>query len=855
MASGSGLNFRLYARLSAAVTALALLLVLWPIAQCAISTLGSAELPDSVDSQAEATVAVVGADDGFFVRLGRGVSECKTRYPVAGAPLWQIAATGGGLVLFVLLTVLGNIDKKRAVRLQTQKQRQARKQLRKEHSSRPTSTSGYHLIPTPLSDSHQIPIRRDGSGLENILDESDDPLAALDRAIATRSDGPDDSLFPPSMAAGSSSAAPSPMGSSHAPAGAGSPPPVGMDDAEISLTNLPSIEDLASSDEVGAVGDVSGWSPTFNPDRSFAAPAPEPPLAPPQVDDSARVDTDVSAQFPPMMGIEDTAPSVPRSSLSAAQAGSEPVLAGAEFIAPVYVGNDITVQIQGTALAAASDLLEIGLTLEASDGRLAPVWSMARTLATAGSFSEVPTGVRLHIPWRSFGGVLLENAREEGVSISQLHLSLTLEARTMRVTSPVRDSFVAQVTAPDGTPSEPRTVLLTSASGRSVRGWVGAESPGRLEVTDVEPGTCTIEFDDGTLFSLPGEPPSRSVHMSTAGAAFASPTDGPPPSAAHSLSAVNPAIVYVSARTESDPDGTRNRPFNLLANAIEHVAARRLAGDRRFDAAEIRVDPTAQLPSARPGLLHSRGQSQWLLWWRGEPADQNDEWMSDDHLTRLRDQNTDASELGFYEELSLEGVTDLRIVNSAYADLRDRIARSPGFETVLAAEYGDIPLVHLGAPLGGTTRGMRLELKGCQRVLIEGVHVLGCAGQSGLVIRECSAITIRRCWINLFSSGATASGGVFGVGRGIQIDHSGGSDAHEAIRIERCDIGWNHAARRAVPIRGAGVALYNSNAELIRCYVHHNRATQAPADLVAQGESSVRGEACIRDDNRVLSTS
>jgi hypothetical protein len=90
------------------------------------------------------------------------------------------------------------------------------------------------------------------------------------------------------------------------------------------------------------------------------------------------------------------------------------------------------------------------------------------------------------------------------------------------------------------------------------------------------------------------------------------------------------------------------------------------------------------------------------------------------------------------------------------------------------------------------------------------------------------------------------------VGRGIQIDYSGGASEHEAIRVEHCDIGWNHAARRAVPIRGAGVALYNSNAELIRCYVHHNRATQEPADLVAQGESSVRGEACIRDDNRVV---
>ena len=851
MASGSGLNFRLYARLSVALTGLALALILWPIGQCAIGTLGSAELPDAVGMQVDATVAVVGADDGLFIRLGRGVSECRTRYPVTGAPLWQIGGVGLGFVFFLLFTVIGRIDKTRAVRLQTQKQRQARKQLRREHSSRPTSTSGYHRVPTPLSGAHQIPSRREGSGLGNVLDETDDPLAALDRAIASKAEPAALSDFPAPMTPMA------PMGSSRAresdPLGIGAPPPVGPSDAENSLTNLPSLEDLATV-QTDSGDDLGGWSPTAELEEDPTLPlGPEPPLAAPDVDGFVRADTDASAPFPPMMGIEDTAPAIQQSSLPAFGAIGEPTLSGAEFVAPVYVGNDIALEIHGTALAAAAQSLEIGLTLEASDGRRAPVWSMARTLATAGSYTETPAGVRLHIPWRSFGGVLLENAREEGISISLLHVSLTLDPRTMRVASPVRDSFVAQVTRPDGAPSEPRTVLLTSASGRAVRGWIGAESPGRLNVSDIEPGTCTIEFDDGTLFSLPGEEPSRSVDLSTAGAGFASPTEGPPPSAAYSLSAINPAVIYVSARAESDPDGTRQRPFNLLGDAVAHVAGRRAAGDRRFDATEIRVDPTAQLPSSRPGLVHASGQSQWLRWWRGEPADQNFDWVRNDQLTRLRKENADGGGLGFSEELTLEGVNDLRIVNSAYAELRDRIARSPGFETRLAAEYGDIPLVLLSPPEGGTTRGVRLEMKDCHRVLIEGVHILGCAGQSGVVVRDSTGITIRRCWVNLFSSGATASGGVFGVGRGIQIDHSGGSNVHEAVRVEHCDIGWNHAARRAVPIRGAGVALYNSNVELIRCYVHHNRATQEPAGLVARGESKVRGEACVRDDNRVLS--
>lgn len=829
MTSGSGLNFRLGARASAAVTAVAVLLLLLPIGKCTLSTLGGAERPDTADSQAQDTDVVLDAEDGLLVRLGRGVGECRERYPVTGAPMWQLASAGGGLVFFVLFAFLGRIDRKRAVRVQIQKQRQARKLLRKERSSRPTGSAGFERVPTPLSGAPQIPSSAGRSGLQSILDESDDPLAALDRAAETRA---------PSSAA----EIPAPI--------RGDFPPI-TDELETSLTDLPSIEDLSSGDLDPSGGD--GWSPnaqlsdTAQP--QFADTAPPVPVSD---KDPARTDNDASTPFAPLVGTEDTEPSIPRSQLPSVRASGEPTLLGAEFIAPVHVGNDIALDILGSSLIEAADQLEIGLTTETSDGRRVPVWSTARTLATAGSHVPVPGGVRLSIPWKSFGGVLLEHIQNEGLSISLLHVSLTLDPRTMRLEAPVRDALIAHVTSPEGTPSEPRTVLLTSASGQTVRGWIGANSPGRLEVDDVEPGICTIEFDDGSPLALPGGEPARQVHLSTIGVGFASPTEGLPPSAAYSLNVRTPAVVYVSATATSQADGSRERPFARLNDAVAHVQARRAAGDSRFDTAELRVDPTARMPSTRPGLTTPGPTSEWLKWWRGLPADQNVDWTRAEKQALLRSQNADNSGLGFCEELILHGVSDLRIVNSAYAELRDRIARSPGFETRLSGEYGDIPLALLAAPEAGTTHNVRIELRNCDRVLIEGIHLLGCAGQSGIVVRDSKAILIRRCWINLFSSGATTAGGVFGVGRGIQIDHSGGSDPNDAIRVEHCDIGWNHAARRAVPIRGAGVALYNSNAELIRCYVHHNCATQGPPDLVAQGDSKVRGEACVRADNLVL---
>lgn len=206
----------------------------------------------------------------------------------------------------------------------------------------------------------------------------------------------------------------------------------------------------------------------------------------------------------------------------------------------------------------------------------------------------------------------------------------------------------------------------------------------------------------------------------------------------------------------------------------------------------------------------------------------------------------------FAEDLRIDALSDVRIVNSAYAGLRDRVALSPGFEVNLENELGAIPLAMLRAPGSGPTAGFRLEITSAQRIHIEGVHFVGCEGQSGIAIRHSETITLRRCWIDLFASGSTRRSGVFGVGRGVQIDESGGSGNDRSVLLDTCDIGWNRAARRAVPIRGAGVAIVASNVEVRRCHVHDNIATQDPPDLAVQGESTIQGGDNHRAGNEVL---
>lgn len=829
-----GPNWQLLTRICAGLALVGLTLMTAPILVCTVSDVAGFETPEVAGDNAR-----VPSDGGLLGATRVAWSACAERYAPRAAPIWQQATTGVAFILAAVFFVLTRISRKRALKLAAAQQRQARKSLRKERLSRPTGASGFDAVP-----------RSGVSGAGDIVAESGprtavpgasfDPLAALDAEIA-RADSPH--VDPPPV--------PQPRTPSAAPAALPRP---------TSSSALPTLDQL--TDDVDS-GQHDGWD-------SFAAEpfvrTAEAPTLPPAIGELERGAPAVSpiAETMPTehaptglaelrdramadaLADGETAPSVdPFGGIDGFTPPEGVALQGARFVEPVHVGKDIVVFVQGEGLLAASQSVQIAISVRALSGPTAPVWGTARSLRTAGKATAANGGVSLAIPWREVGETVQKIARREGDAAEELLVSITVGQRSMRIASQVLDSLVVIVRNQLGNPIEPRTVILRTADGRSVRGWVGARVPGQLEVQSLQPGMCRLEFEDGSYVGHHGGAPHRNVHLATNGVSY---SDGAEP---HQLWLNEPAVVFASPFADPDGTGTRSAPFASLADAIAFVRMRREANDARFAAAEIRLDPTGKLPASRHGLAPA-GATQWQRWWAEATADVTVEWCTDLPSDRLRADALPANGVGFGEEIHLQAVEDLRIVNSAYAGLLDRIARSPGFEVDLGAELAAIPLVLSTAPQGGPTRGFRLEIERCNRVHIEGVHLLGCTGQSGVAIRDSRAVTLRRCWVDLFAAGTTRSG-TLSVGRGVQIDNSGGGSVATAIVIETCDVGWNRAARRAVPVRGAGVSVHDSTVEMIHCHVHHNVATAAPPGLIAQGSSDIKGRENHRAANRVVS--
>jgi hypothetical protein len=122
-------------------------------------------------------------------------------------------------------------------------------------------------------------------------------------------------------------------------------------------------------------------------------------------------------------------------------------------------------------------------------------------------------------------------------------------------------------------------------------------------------------------------------------------------------------------------------------------------------------------------------------------------------------------------------------------------------------------------------------------VYLEALHIVGAAGESGVLVRNVRRVRIDRCWIDHFEGGRPASDATWAVGRGLQVEKSG--DSRDRVEISGCDIGWNQAVRASVPVRGAGIAIYGSAVRIDRCYIHDNVATRRPADVVVDRESLV----------------
>lgn len=516
---------------------------------------------------------------------------------------------------------------------------------------------------------------------------------------------------------------------------------------------------------------------------------------------------------------------------------------GARFLGPVTVGRDFSADIDGSGVVANGDEIAIALSVRSSSGQTTPAWGAARTLRSAGRVAPGSDGATLTIAWREIAQAVESVARSEDETAEEVLLSVTGGERTVRVATPIVDRLDIVFRNAAGDPVQPRTVIVEGADGERVRGWIGAEAPGRLVVEGLPAGRCRIHLEDGNPIGHHGGALHRGIYLTTNGVSFDAGS-----AEQHSLWMLEPKVLYASTFSSGEVgDGSRAAPFTTVGQAIETIRAARAAGDRSFAAAEVRVDPTARLPSNRHGVAAS---GEWHRWWADGDADPGRPWCEDGTPDALRHAAAPDNAPSFAEELQLTDLTDVRIVNSAYAGLLDRIARSPGFETHLGSELASIPLALVTAPVTGPTTPFRIQIERSARIFIEGVHVLGCDAQSGIAIRDAQCVTLRRCWIDLFRSGTNAATGILAVGRGVQIDTSGGTSSDTSVVLETCDIGWNHAARRAVAVPGAGVAAYDSNLELLHCHVHHNRATAEPADLIVRGESRVKGHDNHRDGNR-----
>lgn len=564
--------------------------------------------------------------------------------------------------------------------------------------------------------------------------------------------------------------------------------------------------------------------------------------------DSAPFVTPAAARTPTGRTTEQTgqAPTIPpRGDFSDIASGR---VGGVRIVEPVRLGESIRILFESTDTTQDPHAVKVTLAVETRTGDLAPVWSIDRTLGTAGRVSTTDAGLELEIPWREVGPTVESVARREGDAAVRIRASITMGDSTTRADAALADQLAVDFIDQHGAPLEPRTAIIRTGSGRAVRGWIGARIPGRLEIDDVEPGLCAIELENGAYLGHPGGALHRELHLTSNGIAF-----GGQPDARHMVTTVVSAVVYVSTKASgTTPDGSRSAPHPTIRAALDHIRAQRAAGDETYSSAEIRVDPCTRLPTARHGLAAPPESSEWVRWWSGAPADVKCPWCVNERADRLRAAARPRDTPTVAEDIHLVGMQDVRIVNSGYAAAYERLAGSPGRDVDLAAELGSIPVVLWTAPPAGPSAAFRVDIEGCSRIHFEGIHFLGDVAQSGVAVRESSLITLRRCWIDLFASGPLPRGNVHGTGRGVQIDNSGGRSEATAVVLDMCDIGWNRAERKAVPVRGAGIAVFESVTVVSRCHVHHNVSTAAPADVVVQGNSTIRGHDNFRDANRVL---
>ena len=522
---------------------------------------------------------------------------------------------------------------------------------------------------------------------------------------------------------------------------------------------------------------------------------------------------------------------------------AEPELQGVRLAPNLAFGEEIAFEIKGKHLMhEARSTVTVQLAYIDPNRGVTPLWMPPRPLHEFAGARELERSQRavLRVPWESVASTIVSIASSPGAGAGRIRLLVATERAEEISAAPISDSVAIDLAIRGGALFRPTTASLRAPDGTLYGlGILPEAGTAQIRVPELATGTYELELHDGSLLAVAGQHPVKALQVSTRGAMSGSP-DG-----VARLTVIQPAVYHVQAEA-TQGDGSGERPFGSIAEAIAQIQRERAAADpaarERAALAEIRIAPAQGLPEERPQQAVSSGNTPWFNWWRGHTPNTQVTWFDGDAAT-ARNAHRFYLEGALTEDVLLEGLTHVRLVNAAYADLRELAAASPAEAARIDEEYALLPFAVLARPREALHRSYRLEIRGCRDIFVEGLFLFGNESQSGAIISNAASVTVKRCIFAFFAAGPTKVAGTFAVGRGLMIEKSGQTGPSDGIRLDHCEFAWNTAVRKSVQVRAAALAVYGSAVALSRCYAHHNRADLEPADIMADGQSTLTGDA------------
>lgn len=858
----NGPNWTFLKRACAFVALVAALYVAYPMFFCMADRLGAVDIGEfqTLDADRGFQSDATGNTAGFVSRLSGSVTGCFTLSAAQARPIEAQFTVLGGFVGWLLFTILGAIDARRRVRRAADQQRKARQGLQRERTSRTTTGSGHPTVrgsstsspriatgsPRAATSSPAVVPRVMSSGAlgsaNGPLDDDDDVLARLDEQWERDSS----SLHETAPGSGSRSA----VGSSTSRQATSDPTHVARDSGATQAAPEPratpgSPRQTSTTDDLPDLGDL-GWD---DGDDWSGDPISEaaPPVSPRRAaaDDAAFDDTLAPGEADLASALATPAP---RPSSGGRDAAAR--VRRVQPLEPMRLGADGRLALEADGLPADGGAsVTVSVAVIAPDGELTACFT-DRPLRDVGVRTG-SDGMTLRLAWRDVALGVLEAARGIANGAVALRVALRDAHGENSCDLPLHDRLVVHVADQFGAVHGDVQLLVRDASGAAYA--ARPDTGGRFVLDGLVPGVIEVWRADQGILQTPGGALRTRLELATTGVAFALPSGSVDDDAHHEWVAWRANRHFVRPGAERG-DGSGERPFGTMREALDAIADRRHGANHALDYDEIRIEASVSHPGQRVGALRSSdGSGPWWAWWSGKLADTKRPWFQGLAARDVQSRSEARLDGALREDFVVVAVDRLRIVGAQYAERFD--ALNEGRATLngsLDALLESTPLTVIGRPATELAEPYRISVRSARHLFLGGLHLVGGRGQTGLDLREVQHAHVFRCWVDGFESGSTAHSGVVGVGRGIQIEGSGRGPASERVHLERCDVGYNRAQRRSMPIRGAGVAVYDSVVHLSACVLHNNTSTQDPAGLSKDGKSSVTGTGNHREANTAV---